>query len=282
MAKRILSPNLFLLFLGIFLGFALVEILLLFPLEGGCQQSNWRLGVIVVMLMMYYHFSTIKKIEEGLKIRAQLEKQLAIAENEKQAAQRAAETDQLTGLLNRRGISRMIQKVINAQRRLIHTAESEAVMTQVAVAFVDLDGFKQVNDTLGHDAGDKVICIAAELLQSYFARGTDILCRPGGDEFIVFSIMEETGSSSRTTTVIEHLRHFRQVFAERFQDFAAGEFSEGRGLTVTASCGVIVCRTPDDAGIIAEFIDDMIRSADELMYEAKRGGKNLGLVIRYI
>lgn len=176
----------------------------------------------------------------------------------------------------------MIQKVINAQRRLIHTAESEAVMTQVAVAFVDLDGFKQVNDTLGHDAGDKVICIAAELLQSYFARGTDILCRPGGDEFIVFSIMEETGSSSRTTTVIEHLRHFRQVFAERFQDFAAGEFSEGRGLTVTASCGVIVCRTPDDAGIIAEFIDDMIRSADELMYEAKRGGKNLGLVIRYI
>lgn len=274
MAKRILSPNLF---LGIFLGFALVEILL-FPLEGGCQQSNWRLGVIVVMLMMYYHFSTI----EGLKIRAQLEKQLAIAENEKRAAQRAAETDQLTGLLNRRGISRMIQKVINAQRRLIHTAESEAVMTQVAIAFVDLDGFKQVNDTLGHDAGDKVICIAAELLQSYFARGTDILCRPGGDEFIVFSIMEETGSSSRTTTVIEHLRHFRQVFAERFQDFAAGEFSEGRGLTVTASCGVIVCRTPDDAGIIAEFIDDMIRSADELMYEAKRGGKNLGLVIRYI
>lgn len=276
MAKRILSPNLF---LGIFLGFSVVEIL--FPLEGGCQQSNWRLGVIVVMLMMYYHFSTIKKIEEGLKIRAQLEKQLAIAENEKRAAQRAAETDQLTGLLNRRGISRMIQKVINAQRRLIHTAESEAVMTQVAVAFVDLDGFKQVNDTLGHDAGDKVICIAAELLQSYFARGTDILCRPGGDEFIVFSIMEETGSS-RTTTVIEHLRHFRQVFAERFQDFAAGEFSEGRGLTVTASCGVIVCRTPNDAGIIAEFIDDMIRSADELMYEAKRGGKNLGLVIRYI
>ena len=101
MAKRILSPNLF---LGIFLGFALVEILLLFPLEGGCQQSNWRLGVIVVMLMMYYHFSTIKKIEEGLKIRAQLEKQLAIAENEKQAAQRAAETDQLTGRATMSGL----------------------------------------------------------------------------------------------------------------------------------------------------------------------------------
>jgi two-component system, cell cycle response regulator len=86
-------------------------------------------------------------------------------------------TDELTGLYNRRGLRNVAQSFYKATCRL---------GVQCVLLYADLDGLKSINDTLGHDVGDKAICETANLLRGVF-RDSDILCRLGGDEFAVLA-----------------------------------------------------------------------------------------------
>jgi diguanylate cyclase (GGDEF)-like protein/PAS domain S-box-containing protein len=157
----------------------------------------------------------------------------------------AAEHDGLTGLPNRTLLDERIKQAIVAARR--HGK-------QVALLFLDLDGFKHINDSLGHPIGDKLLCsIAARLLAC--GRATDTISRQGGDEFVVLlSEVEEPEDAAIAA---------RRILAA----IAEVHIIDQRELHVTASIGVSVY--PAD-GADAETL---IKNADTAMYQAKENGR---------
>ena len=143
-------------------------------------------------------------------------------------------------------------------RTLLHERLSHALAKaqrhgrQLAVLFVDLDRFKTVNDTLGHDAGDKLLQITAQRLYDCL-RETDTMARQGGDEFVV--LMDELTDREPITRV-----------SQRILDVVAQPFAiEGQEIHITASIGISVY--PEDGRTL-------LRNADIAMYRAKEKGKN--------
>ena len=124
-----------------------------------------------------------------------------------------------------------------------------------ALLFIDLDNFKIVNDTLGHQIGDRLLKSVAERLGASLRRG-DMICRIGGDEFAV--ILEGLGSRDDASMVAQKLHHsLSQVFV-----------LDTHEIFVSASIGISVC--PDDG----TESDTLLRHADTAMYYAKERGKN--------
>jgi len=158
----------------------------------------------------------------------------------------AAEHDFLTGLPNRTLLNDRINQAIAVSSRRIR---------KVAVLFLDLDGFKHINDSLGHTVGDKLLQSIAQSLQECM-RSTDTVSRQGGDEFVVLlSEMEECEDAAITAR-----RMLQQV--------AKVHSIDQQELHVTASIGVSV--SPDD-GSDAETL---VKNADTAMYQAKENGRN--------
>lgn len=161
-----------------------------------------------------------------------------------------ARMDALTGILNRRGFLERLQFTILLTRRQ---------QLRFALAFIDLDDFKEINDSLGHAAGDRVLRLAARIFQDS-SRHSDVAARLGGDEFAL--LLHGLNPATAAVFIDDLHDEFRRAFAvER--------------LTVTCSigCAVFDCSVPDT--------DDVIRTADGLMYEVKRRGKNSVLIGDY-
>jgi diguanylate cyclase (GGDEF)-like protein len=154
-----------------------------------------------------------------------------------------ARTDYLTGAFNGRSFAEAAEAEINRARRHGHT---------FSVAFLDVDDFKLVNDRLGHSAGDRLLMLVSDTLRAN-VRAVDSVARLGGDEFAV--LLPETDERSS-----EHM--LRRVRRELL------EAARRKGWPVTFSAGIITWVEPP-AGV-----DEMLRAADELMYAAKRHGKN--------
>jgi diguanylate cyclase (GGDEF)-like protein len=95
--------------------------------------------------------------------------------------------NELTGLYNRRGFVTIAEEQMKLARRMGH---------DVALAFVDLDGMKAINDNLGHEAGDQALVATASILKSTF-RASDVIARLGGDEFIILAIGADKGATDR-------------------------------------------------------------------------------------
>jgi diguanylate cyclase (GGDEF)-like protein len=153
-------------------------------------------------------------------------------------AREAARAGVLTGLPNRRYL---LDYLGAALIRGAHRTEP------LAVLFLDLDGFKQVNDTLGHDAGDEVLCVTAQRLIGALRRH-DVVARLGGDEFVV--VAEEVGDRDKAEDVA------RRLIESAGQPIDVGD---GRTATVVPSIGVTLV-SPDRAGSLSR--DDLIREAD--------------------
>jgi diguanylate cyclase (GGDEF)-like protein/PAS domain S-box-containing protein len=154
--------------------------------------------------------------------------------------------DSVTGLANRFSLmDRLRQALISMERR----------PGRLAVLFVDLDHFKDVNDFYGHDAGDQVLAEVGRRL-SRLSRRADTVARLGGDEFVVLcaSLRDEDDVSLIADRIVEGIR----------ADFV----KDGHELSVTCSVGFIVTSDPH-----AEP-EELIRGADEAMYEAKASGRD--------
>jgi two-component system cell cycle response regulator len=157
-----------------------------------------------------------------------------------------AAIDALTGLNNRRYMEVHLKALMDAVR---------ASGRPLSVVVIDVDRFKSVNDTHGHDAGDHVLREVARRIQRN-TRGIDLACRLGGEEFVI--VMPDTG-----------MERARQV-GERVRACIAGEvFQVDRGLqvAVTASVGVATLGEEDT-------FPEMFKRADRALYAAKRGGRN--------
>lgn len=152
--------------------------------------------------------------------------------------------DDVTGLYNRRFFTIRLEEEASRYRRFNHP---------VSVVLLDLDGFKRINDELGHGAGDDTLRVMADLLLKY-SRGINVICRWGGDEFAVL--------------LVETTKAGAQLYADRLrQVLAAYPFAHGR--QITASFGIAAL--PED---VAPSAEDIIQAADEALYSAKRSGKN--------
>jgi diguanylate cyclase (GGDEF)-like protein/PAS domain S-box-containing protein len=156
----------------------------------------------------------------------------------------AALYDPLTRLPNRRLLRDRVEHALVLRARG-HTG--------VAALFVDLDRFKRVNDSFGHDVGDEVLVeIASRLV--HCVRGCDTLARHGGDEYVV--LLEEIADREQATSIGERVL---AGFTEPVRT-AVGN------ILVSASIGIHVATDDDD-------YDSLLRAADGAMYEAKRGGR---------
>ena len=155
-----------------------------------------------------------------------------------------ATCDYLTGLYNRRYFFEQSKNRIKQQRHSEH----------MAVALLDIDFFKKINDTYGHDAGDIVLKQLGKMLQKAFI-GRDIVARYGGEEFCFFLLNH---TKDQALQRLEDLR--MQIETDSFI------LSDGRILKVTASIGVYV-------GLINTF-EEALNIADKGLYQAKENGRN--------
>jgi diguanylate cyclase (GGDEF)-like protein/PAS domain S-box-containing protein len=153
--------------------------------------------------------------------------------------------DPLTGLRNRRALTERLGQAVQRAKRYGST---------VALLFIDLDGFKRVNDVYGHGAGDEVLCEVARRLLSE-TRQTDVVARLGGDEFVMLTETEVTVASMNT--MCDRIMRALSVSC-RF---------EGGEATIGASVGIALCPHAADDAV------ELMRAADAAMYEAKRAGK---------
>jgi diguanylate cyclase (GGDEF)-like protein len=154
-----------------------------------------------------------------------------------------SQTDCLTGIANTREFYQQVNAELERTDRSKHP---------ISLAYIDLDGFKQVNDQLGHREGDALLRAVAQSFQSAI-RKTDRVGRLGGDEFgILFPNTDQAGAKCI-------MRRLHQSFQEQMDQLH---------MDVTLSAGVI------SFGSVPASVDEMLHQADTLMYQAKARGKN--------
>jgi diguanylate cyclase (GGDEF)-like protein/PAS domain S-box-containing protein len=160
-----------------------------------------------------------------------------------------AHSDHLTGLPNRRSYEERLAQAIARSRR------SAMAM---ALVYVDVDHFKQINDTLGHASGDAVLREFAQRLSAN-VRSTDTVARLAGDEFVI--VLEQVGS----------MRECGRV-ADKLLDALRADFLvDGQPRQVTASIGIAWAAHPEQAALT--------HTADEALYQSKRAGRNTASVL---
>jgi diguanylate cyclase (GGDEF)-like protein len=162
-----------------------------------------------------------------------------------QRAEALSVTDDLTQLYNSRYLSQVLRR---------ETKRASRSGRPLSLLFIDLDGFKSINDTYGHLYGSRALVEAAGLIRQS-ARETDVVARFGGDEFAL--ILPDTGSEGAAAV------------GERVRDrINAHKFLEGLDIHLTVSVGVATL--PD----VAASVEGLIQAADEAMYHVKEHGKN--------
>jgi len=165
--------------------------------------------------------------------------------------QQQAMQDGLTGLFNRRYFDSSFP------RELVRAAQESYA---VAVILMDIDYFKKVNDTFGHQAGDRVLQVFADLLLKY-SRSSDIVCRYGGEEFVLAL------PGMTLNNAFQHAEQIRLSFQAARVKFGDKE------INTTVSGGI--CVFPDNA----KTGDDLLQLADKALYAAKAYGRNC---IKYV
>jgi diguanylate cyclase (GGDEF)-like protein len=162
-------------------------------------------------------------------------------------------TDALTGVYNRRYMDRRLAEEIARARRQSYS---------VSCMYIDVDYFKQVNDTHGHQAGDDVLREVASRIKAEL-RMSDALGRFGGEEFVVLLIDADLESAS--------------IVAQRIRASVADQpflLGEGQGLQVTVSIGVAALADFEREHPIEEVAQALVAQADAALYEAKQNGRN--------
>lgn len=186
------------------------------------MQDLWLLAALLVIAMTTNHFQL------GLLLRLY----------------RQATHDPLTGLLNRSALTRHIEQ---------HSPQELA--PPVAVMMLDLDHFKQINDTHGHSVGDRALKHFAQLLKKE-SKQHDIICRYGGEEFLLLS------GPCPLPTAIEQAERIRSAC----QQLPLSNL-EGDSVPLSVSIGLSMLRP-------GEHLNDALQRADERLYQAKRAGRN--------
>jgi diguanylate cyclase (GGDEF)-like protein len=238
---------------------AAISVVFTLTYVGVALSHRWPGGGLSVQVVAHLFFfvatAVIGAVAQSLRdrysrenylLRHSLQRDVELKEEESRRASFLAEHDPLTGLANRlkleRQLSRMLDQARDAQRL-------------VALMFLDLDGFKPVNDIHGHAVGDRVLRVLADRLRGCVA-GDDVVARVGGDEFVVGVVVDGPD------------QHAIARVACRIAA-AVEEGIELRGGLLRLSACVGVAAYPADG----QDLETLLRCADEQMYRVKRSGK---------
>ena len=196
----------------------------------------------------YYHDTVPQalKIRELEAIRSSMVQTFRRLEEETKALYSSSRTDALSGLPNRYQLNERLTWLIE---------ESSREDTEFAFLFVDIDNFKNINDSLGHDVGDELLINISEIMQSE-VRGYDIIARFGGDEFVMVINKYEN-----------HLE-LNHIINRVLVKLAKTQLVRQQPINVTASIGVAFYPKDGDSA------QALLKNADIAMYEAKKRGKN--------
>jgi diguanylate cyclase (GGDEF)-like protein len=197
--------------------------------------------VLVLPLLLCLTLVFVSKITT-----AQAEIQRIVTMDDEVQPQQRTGLDALTGLPNRAQFLERLERIVQ------YTDHNRNF--RFAVLFVDLDGFKPINDTLGHKAGDAVLRHVARIFQSCLRQG-DVVGRYGGDEFIF--LLNQINHPSEATQIADRLLARLEV-----------PIDVGERVTVGASIGIAFNTN------IGETTEELLRDADQAMYRAKAQGKN--------
>ena len=186
--------------------------------------------------------SRVSKILELQDFRYDLERQLEAKTKQMEIATLKSQTDALTGLHNRDYLEKVLNDLLSEGRC-------------GSLFMIDLDNFKQINDTYGHIVGDKTLQLFADVLRSN-SREKDIVCRLAGDEFVVFypDLKERDTAAHKAQGIIS-------LFSKKIADL-------GYGGIVSVSIGIVIC---EESG---EIFQELYRKADKSLYFVKNNGKN--------
>jgi two-component system cell cycle response regulator len=197
-----------------------------------------------------YLIRPIDKNELKARVRTQIRKRRFAERLRANVAQsmELAVTDALTGLYNRRYMESHLGTLVNYAA---HRGKA------ISLLVIDIDFFKAVNDTHGHDVGDQVLKEFSRRIRKNI-RGIDMACRLGGEEFVL--VMPET-NMAEAYVIGERLR-----MAISGQDFSVADIAES--LTITVSIGIAALEGAEDSA------DALLKRADKALYRAKRDGRN--------
>ncbi|MGP4846016.1 GGDEF domain-containing protein [Marinobacter sp. 1Y8] len=204
--------------------------------EDGPEQPIWFEGRIQALDFLVDGEAVVLWVASNISERHEMEIKLRAL----------SDTDQLTGLFNRRKLERDLA---------LHVETFERHSIPTSILMFDLDNLKKINDTLGHHAGDEIIRAVGDICRLEL-RKTDTACRFGGDEFVIALPNIER----------EHAVQFADRLRERFTS-ELSRFSTG-GIALTVSIGVATMKAEDRS------YEGTLKRADDALYEAKRGGKN--------
>ncbi|MGE0201718.1 MAG: GGDEF domain-containing protein [Candidatus Melainabacteria bacterium] len=204
-----------------------------------------------------FHTTPVDIPKENLAIASEIARIVAQALTRARVLEKAlamATIDELTGLMNRRGLYERFEAEIERARR--HP-------TPICVALMDVDHFKTFNDTYGHLTGDALLRQLGELL-SGSVRRSDVVCRFGGEEFAIMLPDTEEGAA------VDLMERLRALVADMT---VTGE--NGEQLNVTISIGLAaVALAPGSEKVTKSVISETLAAADSKLYEAKHGGRN--------
>jgi len=203
--------------------------------DAAYRRFWWSFGTLIIAMFggAFWQYRLVRRI-------------IRYSEESKEQIRHQAEHDALTGLPNRRLLYTRLDLAI---------AYAERSEQMLAVMFLDLDGFKAVNDTLGHQAGDELLkCVSARLAQT--VRSNDTVARLGGDEFVVV-VSELNGIDSAT-----------QLASTLIDMISRPYFINGVKTHVSASIGISFYSADGTSG------DALLAKADEALNKAKMNGKN--------
>ena len=205
------------------------------PFERTAMMARLRAGIRAV--------ARHDEVSERHRGSSELNRQLSSLN---QRLEKLAITDDLTGLYNRRQAMQRLEE---------QWALGDRYGRPISIVTLDIDHFKQVNDTYGHSAGDEVLKSVAQTL-SECVRTTDIVCRIGGEEFLILL------PTQRVEEALFCAERCRQTAMARAIEYG------GQRIRITLSAGV-ASRRPD-----MTQMNDLLREADEALYSAKRSGRN--------
>lgn len=190
-----------------------------------------------------------------------LEAENAALKEENAALKELALTDDLTGLKNRRAI------LDDLNREL---AKSPRANQKLAVIFIDVDNFKEVNDVYGHPQGDRVLQAVAKKLKEG-TRATDLLGRFGGDEFLLLVPQDPNEPDTDITGVLQ--RHVKAAKTVNRSD-EAGEFIEQ---TISLGCVIV----PSGTNLDGNTVEEIKSQADQALYASKAAGESRFTITYY-
>ena len=210
--------------------------------------------LFTIPLVVEKNLAVAKIKKENQRLQSELEQALREVQEKNQQLEKSlkrveevAATDPLTGLYNRRHFGKVVDQLFS---------ESQRYDTDLSCVMIDLDGYKQLNDSYGHQIGDQLLIVAGKVISANM-RKMDVAARYGGDEFIL--LLPRAGGEEASGVVARIREEFRQA--------SAIVLRRNEGVSMSVGIGSVKVDMPAGS-------EQLIAAADGALYQAKEGGRN--------